>query len=58
MKTIPRWNPNVIEFEVSVYYNNTCGDIIRLLKPISVILGNRNTATFIIRSKKVVIISK
>ena len=37
---MPRWNSNATKFEVSVHYDNTRGDIVRLPKPISELLGN------------------
>ena len=51
-----RWNPNATEFEVSVNYDDTRGDIVRLPKPISELLGKPDTIKFIIKGKKIEII--
>ena len=51
-----RWNPNATEFEVSVNYDNTRGDIVRLPKPISELLRKPDTITFMIKGNKIEIV--
>ena len=45
---MPSWNPNATEFEVSINYDYTRGDIVRLPKPISKLLGKADTIKFTI----------
>ena len=53
---MPRWNPNATEFEVSISYHKTRGDLIALPKPISELLNKPDTIKFVIKGKKIEII--
>ena len=52
---MPSWNPNATEFEVSINYDYTRGDIARLPKPISKLLGKPDTIKFIIKNNIIII---
>ena len=55
IKIMPRWNPNATEFEVSVSYHKTRGDLVVLPKPISKLLGTPNTIKFVVKGKNIII---
>lgn len=50
---MPRWNPNATEYEVSVSYHKTRGDLVVLPKPISELLDKPNMVKFVVKGKTV-----
>ena len=52
---MPRWNPNATEFEVSISYHKTRGDLMALPKPISELLGKPDTIKFVIKNNTIII---